>query len=288
MTVAYFAEPIDADRPTTSNKSIRNRMMDILDRYGMAIYRPASAWSGREGTREEARNVESVNRDALMRADLMVVHWPKSILSVGVPMEIEFAANTREIPVILWSDRDDSVSIAANPNIRRVVNEFEFENALANWDRFAKPWLDRGEPRIDMRFSGPDGAMNRAHPGDAGFDLIVTEDTKIPYAGTARVPCGTAVELPPGVFGWVVARSSTFDRYQVTILPGIIDTDFRGELFAVALNESTVDHVWIKAGSRIAQLVLLPNVAMGVYPKRVDAVSTDTPRGANGFGSTGV
>lgn len=290
--VVYFAEPIDADRRVTQEQQLRNSMVATLLRHGMAIYRPANAWQAGPAWSNTAdpavaRAVEAVNRNALERANLVVARWPKSVSSVGVPMEIEYATNVLGREVILFTNRTESISLAANPHIKIVSDEAQYEKAIANWMR-STPIFEVTPRKIEMRFSGPFGAMARAHPGDAGFDLIVSEDTKVPYGGTARIPCDTAVELPDGVFGWVVARSSTFDRYNVTILPGIIDTDYRGKLFAVALNESTVDHVWVKAGSRIAQLVLLPNVAAGIRPVRVDEVSTDTARGSNGFGSTGV
>lgn len=293
--VVYFAEPIDADRRVTQEQQLRNSMLATLLRHGMAVYRPAAAWQ--TGSTQDpwasgvnagtARVVEGVNRSALGRAHLMVARWPKTIHSVGVPMEIEYATNTLGLKVILFSNRVDSVSLAANPLIEIVHDEWQFEKAVAHWVRSTPVF---GSRKTEMRFSGPDGAMNRAHEGDAGFDLIVSEDAEIGPGEAVMVPCDTAVELPPGVFGWVVARSSTYERYDVTILPGIIDTDYRGKLYAVALAASYVDtgKVFIPKGSRIAQLVLLPNVAAGIQPVRVDEVSTDTTRGSNGFGSTGV
>lgn len=281
MSVAYFAEPIDADRRGLVENGLRSDMVTALTNHGIAVYRPSRAWRGDAWS--NAESVEAINRHALATADLVVARWPRSIVSVGVPMEIEAATAMGRL-VILWTDRDDSVSLAGNPKVVIVRRMDEFEKVVANWVRLGEV---KGDDRTPMNFSGPEGAMNRAHPGDAGFDLIVTEDTPIAPHSSTMVPCGTAIEFPPGVFGWVVARSSTFERYGVTILPGIIDTDFRGELYAVALNQSEHE-VWVNEGSRIAQIVLLNNVAASVRPVRVAEVDQNTARGTNGFGSTGT
>lgn len=64
---------------------------------------------------------------------------------------------------------------------------------------------------------------------------------------------------------------------------GIIDPDYRGELFAAILNRSQ-EQVVIEHGDRIVQGVLLGFNQAIVIEKEVDA----TERGEGGFGSTGL
>lgn len=64
----------------------------------------------------------------------------------------------------------------------------------------------------------------------------------------------------------------------------VIDSDYRGEVI-VALHNDTDEPQQIPAGSRIAQLVLLPCVRTDF---NIVEELPDTNRGEGGFGSTGV
>lgn len=65
--------------------------------------------------------------------------------------------------------------------------------------------------------------------------------------------------------------------------PGIIDSDFRGEVYIILINHGS-HMVSLKPGERIAQLVFCP-----VYTVEFEETSSlsITQRGTNGFGSTG-
>jgi dUTP pyrophosphatase len=65
---------------------------------------------------------------------------------------------------------------------------------------------------------------------------------------------------------------------------GTVDNGYRGDIGVVVFNHSFRYHV-IRNGDRIAQLVVCP-VA---YPTVIEVEElTETERGADGFGSTGV
>jgi dUTP pyrophosphatase len=66
--------------------------------------------------------------------------------------------------------------------------------------------------------------------------------------------------------------------------PGTVDADYRGEI-RVILNNHGAEPAVIARGDRIAQMVIAP-VTQGVW-REVDSLD-ETPRGANGFGSSGV
>ncbi|WP_199336585.1 dUTP diphosphatase [Oscillatoria sp. FACHB-1407] len=125
-----------------------------------------------------------------------------------------------------------------------------------------------------------------AHPGDAGLDLFSTVDTLIEPGGSALIPTGLSIQLPPCTEAQVRPRSGLALKHQVTVLntPGTIDEGYRGEVGVILINHGKAPfHVAI--GMKIAQMVIKP-----VYPVTVQAVEEleSTSRGEGGFGSTGV
>lgn len=141
-----------------------------------------------------------------------------------------------------------------------------------------------------IKYSAPDGVdLKPAHLGDAGVDLAANELTIIGAGESRFITTGIRIEIPEGMFGWVVARSSTFDTFSLIVLPGIIDHGFTGEIGVKAFNPTRHD-AYVEEGARVAQLVLMPCVLAHVELKHVPITEihrTPTARGANGFGSTG-
>jgi len=76
-----------------------------------------------------------------------------------------------------------------------------------------------------------------ATPGSAGLDLLAAVDEDIELLPGARmaVPCGIAIELPPGFEAQVRPRSGLALNHGITCLnaPGTIDSDYRGEVKAI-------------------------------------------------------
>jgi dUTP pyrophosphatase len=66
--------------------------------------------------------------------------------------------------------------------------------------------------------------------------------------------------------------------------PGLIDSDYRGPIKIMVRNNHRDCDLHFKAGSRIAQAVL---IAAGRFPIEQAGSLTDTERGGGGFGSTG-
>lgn len=71
----------------------------------------------------------------------------------------------------------------------------------------------------------------KAHPTDAGFDLVATSRVFDKY-GCVTYGTGLAVEIPKGYVGLLFPRSSICkqDLLQTNSV-GIIDSSYRGELF---------------------------------------------------------
>jgi len=120
----------------------------------------------------------------------------------------------------------------------------------------------------------------------AGCDLQSDEDLSIRPGEWRAVSTGVYLEIPTNFYGQVCPRSGLAARYGVTVLnsPGIVDSDYRGEVKVLLINLGKEEYS-IKKGDRIAQLIFLP-----CFQGRFSQVSelSVTARGAGGFGSTGV
>jgi dUTP pyrophosphatase len=127
--------------------------------------------------------------------------------------------------------------------------------------------------------------------GAAGLDLAACLTTSITLepGGTARVPTGLQIALPPSHEGQVRPRSGLAARHGVTVLnaPGTIDQDYRGELQVLLVNHGK-ESFTITHGDRIAQLVVAPVVQADILEVNDEAALGGTERGHGGFGSTGV
>lgn len=123
----------------------------------------------------------------------------------------------------------------------------------------------------------------------AGWDLYAATDKDITIAPheTVKIGTGIAVEIPSGLFGAIFARSgiATKQGLRPANAVGVIDSDYRGELI-IALHNDSTEHQMVTAGSRIAQLVLIPYFKINNF-QIVDELS-NTERGDGGFGSTGA
>ena len=67
--------------------------------------------------------------------------------------------------------------------------------------------------------------------------------------------------------------------------PGLIDSNYRGEIKAILVNLDPREPFEIKRGDRIAQLAIM-RVAEAVFEPCEDLHATD--RGTGGFGSSGI
>ena len=127
--------------------------------------------------------------------------------------------------------------------------------------------------------------------GAAGMDLAACLDAPLMIApgGTARVPTGLRIALPPGHEGQVRPRSGLAARHGVTVLnaPGTIDEDYRGEVQVILVNHGS-EALTVESGDRIAQLIVTPVTHVDIEAVNDEAALGGTERGQGGFGSTGV
>ncbi|RMH20537.1 MAG: dUTP diphosphatase [Gammaproteobacteria bacterium] len=130
----------------------------------------------------------------------------------------------------------------------------------------------------------------QATTGSAGIDLRA--DLKEPvrlYPGAIEmIATGVYSSFNNDVVVMVCSRSGLASKgIAVANAPGIVDSDYRGEIKVLLINHSA-DQVVINPNERIAQMVPVSirvddfDIIMG------NPEATETERGAGGFGSTGV
>ena len=121
--------------------------------------------------------------------------------------------------------------------------------------------------------------------GAACFDRYASEDVFIGSGDTKAVPTGLAFEVPEGFCLTIYSRSSSFSKLGLTIIPLIVDSDYRGEVMVFARYEERYPgYRLIKKGQRIAQFKIERLEPTEIV--EVDELS-QTERGTGGFGSTG-
>ena len=125
-----------------------------------------------------------------------------------------------------------------------------------------------------------------AHPGDAGADLVTTEDVTLKPGERALVPTGISIALPEGYAAFVHPRSGLAARHGLSIVnaPGTVDAGYRGEIKVALINHDLTEPIVLSRGDRIAQLVI-QRVEHAVFVDVDDL--PDSARGAGGYGSTG-
>lgn len=127
----------------------------------------------------------------------------------------------------------------------------------------------------------------RATADSAGADLCacINDDIALMPGERRLIPTGIAIAVPTGFGGFVFPRSGLSLKFGVSLANcvGVIDSDYRGEVKVPVINHSSEPYT-IKAGERIAQLVIMPvDLCEYGFSDELDK----TERGEGGFGSTG-
>lgn len=128
-----------------------------------------------------------------------------------------------------------------------------------------------GAAALDLRAASPEG---------------VAGGVTLPPGSAHKIPTGLSVAIPAGFAGLVLSRSGLAAKYRVAVTnsPGLVDSDYRGEIFILLENRGS-DPFYYNRGDRLAQLLLVPVPKVQVA---VVADLDDTDRGSGGLGSTGV
>jgi dUTP pyrophosphatase len=124
-------------------------------------------------------------------------------------------------------------------------------------------------------------------PGAAGFDFAASTDVTIAPGTIALVPTGLVIQVPPGHFLGIFARSSTPLKKGLMVANGVgvIDQDYCGPADEVKIQvlNFTAAPVQVAKGDRIAQGLFIPVTRADWQEANSDL--RDGSRG--GFGATG-
>ncbi len=179
------------------------------------------------------------------------------------------------------------------------------DRMICNVGVWAVPQYNKEIKKVKFVNKSPNEDPKYAHDGDSGFDLRAwicetDKESKLNENGQYTISLeplerrlihtGIYVELPENTEAQVRSRSglSLKQGLIVTNAPGTVDYLYRNEVGVILINLSK-ETVTVTNGDRIAQMVICP-----VYLKelinleKVEEVNTDTDRGLNGFGSSGV
>jgi dUTP pyrophosphatase len=123
--------------------------------------------------------------------------------------------------------------------------------------------------------------------GASGADLKARLEAEVVLRPGKRalIPTGVRLQIPKGLEAQIRPRSGLAAAHGVTVLnsPGTIDSDYRGEVKIVLVNLGDADYV-VRPRDRVAQIVFSSVARVDFLKARAVA---QTPRGDDGFGSTG-
>ncbi len=143
--------------------------------------------------------------------------------------------------------------------------------------------------RVPFRRLRPEAQEpERAHAGDAGYDLRSVEEVGLPPGGRALVRTGISLAIPRGYAGLVLPRSGLAMRHGIAPVntPGLIDSGYRGEIMVPLINHDPEETFRVERGMRVAQLILTRAADVTFAEVEVLEAGTDG-REEGGFGSSG-
>ena len=125
---------------------------------------------------------------------------------------------------------------------------------------------------------------HRSTPRSAGLDLFSAESTVVFSRSQVVIKTDISIALPIGTYGRIASRSGLALKHGISVLGGVVDPDYNGNLKVILNNNSGIDFYVVK-GQRIAQLII-EKICMG---KLVEVSSLpETQRNCMGFGSTEI
>lgn len=158
-------------------------------------------------------------------------------------------------------------------------------------------------------------APNRGNEHDAGVDFYIPNyDTDFLNAmqeknkgnniivranGEITIPAHSRVLIPSGIKVWIGDKSSALvamNKSGVATKTGLIvgacvvDADYTGEVHLSVIN-TTGNRMYINCGEKLVQFLHLPVILSNfveIPVESYDKITSDSDRGAGGFGSTGL
>lgn len=123
----------------------------------------------------------------------------------------------------------------------------------------------------------------------AGMDVFSAVDESIPPRTRKLIGTGISVSWKgcdaEHYYLRVAPRSGLAAKSSVDVSAGVVDYDYRGEVFVLLVNHHNENTYEVKKGDKVAQLIMekINRPIIGVVTEH-----TETKRGSGGFGSTDV
>ena len=139
---------------------------------------------------------------------------------------------------------------------------------------------------ISVAYTDHDFAYQTA--GAAAIDLYMPESYIVTTGVVAKVDLGIAWDIPIGIAGLIIPRSSNGKQeFQVVLSngTGLIDSDYKGTLWAQFTTLKLGNNpVLLKKGERFAQLLTIPYIKIKPNLVEWESFKDSTARGIKGLG----
>ena len=97
----------------------------------------------------------------------------------------------------------------------------------------------------------------RETPGLIGYNLRSPRFARIPpNGGTYNLPLGIAFQIPEGHYGRIAPKSGLALYRKIGVLAGVIDQDYREEIFVLLINHDGKLSYLVKPKDEVVQLIL--------------------------------
>ncbi|MFZ4632267.1 MAG: dUTP diphosphatase [Patescibacteria group bacterium] len=229
------------------------------------------------------------NNEILSRDEISLLVWimVKRIIISSSSIQKDFRAisdiistnpqiiNNRDI--IFDSNQSKKENYQAETNIP--VNYHTEEKTILNSTSSIKSDV----PKLLIEKLYPEAKLpQKAHLGDAGFDLYSNDYYSIAPYSQSLVSTGIKLAIPLGYVGLIWDKSGiAFEGIKT--MGGVIDSNYRGEIKVIVKNLSE-EMYNIIPGQKIAQILIQ---AISEIEIKEQKIVDETERDASGFGSTG-
>ena len=122
----------------------------------------------------------------------------------------------------------------------------------------------------------------RSTDGAAGLDIFSSQHTVIAPGSRMKIHTDIQLEIPIGYYGRIAPRSGLSMNSNIDVAGGVIDCDYRGEIFPCLINNGSKPFT-INKHDRIAQLIF-EQIGQMELTEVEDLLHS--VRGRKGFGST--
>lgn len=138
--------------------------------------------------------------------------------------------------------------------------------------------------KIKIKKVDPDAKLpTYGRDGDAGMDFYALHDQTVMPGDIAHIATGIALEIPDGHVGLFWDKSGLSLIHGITVLGGVVDSNFRGAVTLGVINLGKEPYTFEK-GHKVMQMLFQP--VEKVEWVEVDELS-ETIRGDQKFGSSG-